>query len=90
MKKLMIITVVGLLSTSAMAKVPAFEKVDKDGNGSISKAEFAKSRKKKSAAELEPIFAAKDLNKDGVLNAEEYKVNPKKLGKKTKKKTSAE
>jgi Ca2+-binding EF-hand superfamily protein len=51
----------------------AFKKLDKDGNGSVSKEEFlASPAAKKDAAKAEEMFGKRDKNKDGSLSKDEY------------------
>jgi hypothetical protein len=61
----------------------AFEKLDTDKNGSISKEEF--SAKAKDAAKADKAFDKKDTNKDGSLSLEEFSVAPAKKDNKDKK-----
>lgn len=57
----------------------AFKKLDKDGNGSISKEEFmASPQAKKDEAKAGEAFGRKDKNSDGSLSKEEFIVAPKK------------
>lgn len=56
----------------------AFKKLDKDGNGSISKEEFMAGPGKKDAAKGAEMFGKKDKNADGSLSKEEFIVAPKK------------
>ena len=76
MKKLMLITALGLIRPIANAEMPAaagteataasFEQVDTDENGLITKQEA------QSFAAVELIFDAADTNKDGALDAGEF------------------
>jgi Ca2+-binding EF-hand superfamily protein len=58
----------------------AFKKADKDGDGSVSKAEFIAG--KKNAARAEAAFAKKDKDGDGKLSKEEFMAHGKKEKKK--------
>ncbi|MBL9185407.1 MAG: EF-hand domain-containing protein [Verrucomicrobiaceae bacterium] len=59
----------------------AFKKLDANGDGSISKEEWAASpQAKKDAAKAEKMFGAKDKDKDGKLSKEEFTAAPKKKG----------
>lgn len=49
-----------------------FKKLDKDGDGSVSKDEFMAGPGKKDAAKGEKMFGAKDKDKDGKLSKEEF------------------
>lgn len=55
-----------------------FKKLDKDGNGSISKEEFMAGPGKKDATKGAEIFGKKDKNGDGSLSKEEFTAAPKK------------
>lgn len=56
-----------------------FKKLDKDGNGSISKDEFlASPQGKKDAAKAGEMFGKKDKNSDGSLSKEEFMAQGKK------------
>lgn len=56
-----------------------FKKLDKDGNGSISKEEFlASPQGKKDAAKATEMFGKKDKNSDGSLSKEEFVAQGKK------------
>jgi EF-hand domain pair len=57
----------------------AFKKLDKDGDGSISKEEFTAHGKDKAKAEA--AFAKKDTNGDGKLSKEEFMAHGKKKNK---------
>jgi hypothetical protein len=51
----------------------AFKKLDKDGNGSVSKEEYmASPQAKKDAAKAEESFGKRDKNKDGSLSKDEF------------------
>jgi len=57
----------------------AFKKLDKDGNGSVSKEEFlASPQGKKDVVKAGEMFSKKDKNSDGSLSKEEFIVAPKK------------
>jgi hypothetical protein len=57
----------------------AFKKLDSNGDGSISKEEWAASpMAKKDAAKADKMFAAKDKDKDGKLSKEEFTAPGKK------------
>ncbi|MEZ5386082.1 MAG: EF-hand domain-containing protein [Prosthecobacter sp.] len=56
-----------------------FKKLDKDGNGSISKDEFlASPQGKKDATKAGEVFGKKDKNGDGSLSKEEFTAQGKK------------
>ena len=61
----------------------AFEKLDADKNGSISKEEF--SAPAKDPAKAEAAFAKKDANQDGSLSPEEFSAGGPKKDKAAKK-----
>ena len=65
-EKLTIAAFLTTLSTGALANLPAFEVVDKNQDGQISKQEAQVSE------ELVAVFVTADVNKDGMLNAAEY------------------
>merc|ERR1719309_172658 len=50
----------------------AFKLLDKDGDGSITKQEMAKSGQKFNSAQIEAIFALGDINDDGALDLDEF------------------
>ncbi len=57
------------------------KRLDKDGNGTISKEEFAAgpfaSKAKEKGADIDKMFAARDTNKDGELDQAELAAPPK-------------
>ncbi len=56
-----------------------FKKLDKDGNGSVSKEEYmASPMAKKDSAKAEESFGKRDKNGDGSLSMDEFKPKPKK------------
>jgi Ca2+-binding EF-hand superfamily protein len=55
-----------------------FKRIDKDGNGSISKEEYMAGPGKKDAAKGAERFGKLDKNTDGSLSKEEFTVAPKK------------
>lgn len=60
----------------------AFKKLDKDGNGSVSKEEFlASPQAKKDAAKAEESFGKRDKDGNGSLSLEEFKAAGKKKAK---------
>jgi Ca2+-binding EF-hand superfamily protein len=57
----------------------AFKKMDKDGDGSVSEAEFVGKKTGEMADKAKAAFAKRDANKDGKLSLEEF--TPKKKAK---------
>lgn len=51
----------------------AFKRLDKDGDGSITEAEFVGKVEGEKAAPRKAQFAARDTNKDGKISLEEFK-----------------
>lgn len=56
----------------------AFKRLDKDGDGSITEAEFVGKQEGEKATKAKEIFAARDTNKDGKISLEEFKTKPAK------------
>ena len=67
----------------AAAAAKAFSKLDKDGNGQISEAEFIGKREGEKADKAKAMFAKKDKDASGFLSKDE--MARKKGGKKKKK-----
>lgn len=69
---------------SAQAAVPkkdpdeTFKKLDKDGDGKLSMAEFVGKKKDDKLAAAEAKFKAQDKDNDGFLTLDEYKTKVKK------------
>ena len=63
-RTLIVLAAMGLAGTALAASLPPFEKVDADGNGTLSRTEAA------AVAGLD--FSAADKNNDGMLDRGEY------------------
>ena len=87
--------VVGLLSSSAMADKPKkdgakkkpdraaqFKKLDKDGDGKLTKEEFVGKREGDKAAAAEKVFGRLDKDGNGTVCATEFSARGKKAPKK--------
>ena len=55
-----------------------FKKMDKDGDGKLTEAEFVGNRKDAAADKAKKFFARLDKNKDGSVTLEEFKTRGKK------------
>jgi Ca2+-binding EF-hand superfamily protein len=64
-----------------MTPEEAFKKKDGNGDGKVSKEEFTKTKDATKAEGLGKMFDAKDKNKDGSLDLEEFKAGGKGKGK---------
>jgi Ca2+-binding EF-hand superfamily protein len=64
-----------------MTPEEAFKKKDGNGDGKVSKEEFTKTKDASKAEGLGKMFDAKDKNKDGSLDLEEFKAGGKPKGK---------
>lgn len=91
MRKLLLMIVVALFAGASLApvyaadkpKAPAdaetqFKRLDKDGNGSLSEAEFLGKRTGEDAEKAKKAFARIDKNSDGSVSLEEFKARPMK------------
>ena len=58
-----------------------FKKLDKNGDGKLSKEEFLGKREGEAKTKGEAAFAAKDKDKDGNLSLDEFKAAPAKKAK---------
>ena len=77
MKKILLVALL-VAATGATAKQRSFEKLDKDGSQTLSKAEFLIHIKPKSIERMTKVFGNRDKNHDGQLSREEYKIKGKK------------
>jgi Ca2+-binding EF-hand superfamily protein len=85
MKKLLVMAVLLGLCIPVLAQQKkggnpdeAFKKMDKDGDGKLSLAEFKGKREGDKATKAEATFKAKDKDADGFLSLEEFKAGGKK------------
>lgn len=65
-QKLTLAAALALAAGTAMASLPDFKTLDKDGDGMISKQEATKSE------QLVAVFARADVDKDGMISPSEY------------------